>query len=133
MKSNKNNPLSDAEYQINGKPEIGQMLYHESAKGNIKSEKIVRIGTKFIFLEDSFGNIMTQYPIDKKSLLFAMKKYSQNNRQYYRTEQEILDRNERHDLYMKIKDTFDFWKGKKIDDFTIKQLRDILEIINQTA
>lgn len=105
---------------------IGQVLYREihnrNSKAEIKEYTVSKIGKKYFYLNEN-----DRYPINKESLKYEDKIYSQSSFQLYKEKQEILDRQERGALIDKIRKSFD-WLSKQ--NFTLEQLREVASILN---
>ena len=116
---NKSKPLLPAVF-------VGQFLFREVfsiySPTEIKSYEIEKIGKKFIYVKN-----LDKTPINIEDLKYENKNYSQNNIQFYLTEQEILDKNERQHLIDKIRKTFD-WQSNTTN-FTLNQLRDVVKTL----
>ena len=68
-----------------------------------------------------------RYPIDKETLKYTDKNYSQSNFQLYRDRQEILDRREKSKLYDLLQKHFN-WSGNGSKN-TLEQLRKAVEVL----
>ena len=116
---NKSKPLLPAVF-------VGQFLFRELVSRysppEIKSYEIEKIGKKFIYVKT-----LDKTPINIEDLKYENKNYSQNNIQFYLTEQEILDKNERQNLIDKIRKSFD-WQSNTTN-FTLNQLRDVVKTL----
>ena len=116
---NKSKPLLPAVF-------VGQFLFREVfsrySPTEIKSYKIEKIGKKFIYVKN-----LDKTPINIQDLKYENKNYSQNNIQFYLTEQEIFDKNERQNLIDKIRKSFD-WQSNTTN-FTLNQLRDVVKTL----
>ena len=105
---------------------IGQVLYREihnrNSRVEIKEYTVSKIGKKYFYLNEN-----DRYRINKESLRYEDKDYSQCSFQLYTDKQDILDRLERSDLVDKIRKSFD-WLSKQ--NFTLTQLREVANILN---
>lgn len=106
---------------------VGQVLYLEETKRHQDSEIIEvtvgSIGKKYLYLE----GWREQYPVDKKTLEYRHKNYSQHNFQLYRSRQEILDKWERSKLYNLLQKHFN-WSGSGSKN-TLEQLRKAVQAL----
>lgn len=114
--------------KINMKKEIiiGTKLYRQFTGRNspteIKEYTVSKIGNKYIRLEGA------DYGIDKQTLRYEDKMYSQHNFQLYKSKEEIEEMQEQRLLFAKIKKAFyDYSPPKNI---SLEQLRQINEILN---
>jgi len=130
MKAQKNNSVQDQDGN-SSKPLlpavfVGQFLFREIVSRysptEIKSYEIDKIGKKFIYVKGLDKN-----PINIQDLKYENRNYSQNNIQFYLTEQEILDKNEKQNLIDKIRKSFD-WQSNT-SNFTLNQLRDVVKTL----
>ena len=130
----KSNPYVHAHYPHNERDElsdksvfVGQTLYRETynrdAPGEIKEFVVSKIGKKYFYLI-GWEN---RYPINKESLRYEDKNYTQRSFQLYRNKQEILDRRERADLLNRLKKHFD-WSGNSNKN-TLEQLRIAADVL----
>ena len=106
---------------------VGQVLYREKQRRNEPSEieevTVGKIGKKYFYL-----TIWEErYPVDKETLQYTDKNYSQNNFQLYRDKQEILDRKERGRLTDILYKHF-HWSGNKHKN-TLEQLKKAVEVL----
>ncbi len=105
---------------------LGQKLYAGNWSRNEVSqitEYIVsKIGKKYFFVEDN-----ERLKFDIETLKHTDKNYSQYNVQLYLTEQEIKDKNEMNVLRNK----FILASRRKPEDFSLDQLRRIIDIIDE--
>jgi hypothetical protein len=105
---------------------VGQILYREICNRysptQIKAYTVSKIGKKYFYLVEN------AYPINIKNLMYEDKTYSQANFRLYRTEQEILDRIEKSNLFEKIRKGFDW--STNTSNFTLEQLRNASKILD---
>ena len=89
---------------------VGQVLFREKINRNAPSEivevTVGKVGEKYFYLT----GWEERYPIDKETLKYTDKNYSQSNFQLYRDRQEILDRREKSKLYDLLQKHFN-WSG----------------------
>lgn len=108
--------------------EVGQKLYRERFNRNsptdIQEVTISRIAKKYIYLE----GWDERYPVNKETLKYEHKVYSQHNFQLYRDKQEILDRRERSKLLDLLQKHFNHWSGGCSKN-SLDQLRQVAEIL----
>jgi len=131
MKTSTNNSSNEAEKGNKSKPLlpavfVGQLLFREvfsrNSPAKIRSYEVEKIGKKFIYLKNLQNN-----PVNIDNLKYESKNYSQNNIQFYLTEQEILDKNERLHIIDKIRKSFD-WQSNT-SNFTLNQSRDVVKTL----
>ena len=106
---------------------VGQILYREKSYRNepTKIEEVIvgKTGKKYFYLT----GWEERYPIDKETLRYTDKVYSQNGFQLYRDKQQILDKNETANLYTNIQKVFrDYSNNNRL---TLEQLRNISDIL----
>lgn len=110
------------------KIEVGQILYkvnNNRYKNNeIEEVKVEKIGKKYFHLHGHCG----RYPVDKYTLRYTDKHYSQSYFQLYHSKQEILDDMEKSALLNLLYNHFS-WSGKSREN-TLEQLRGVVEILN---
>ena len=106
---------------------VGQVLYREKFNRNEPSEivevTVGKVGKKYFYLTGR----EERYPVDKETLQYTDKNYSQSNFQLYRDKQEILDRREKDRLTDVLYKHF-HWSGNKHKN-TLEQLRKAVEIL----
>jgi hypothetical protein len=106
---------------------VGQVLYREKSRRNASSEivevTVGKIGRKYFYLT----GWEERYPVDKETLQYTDKDYSQSNFQLYRNKQEILDRKEKEMLADVLYKHF-HWAGNKHKN-TLEQLRKAVEVL----
>ena len=106
---------------------VGQVLYrelsHRNAPTEIKEVVVSKIGKKYLYLT----GWEERYPVNKDTLKYEDKNYSQSNFQLYRDKQEILDRKEKHNLLDKLQKHFN-WSGNGSRN-TLEQLRQAVEVL----
>jgi hypothetical protein len=106
---------------------VGQVLYREKSNRNAPSEivevTVGKVGKKYFYL----SGWEERYPIDKETLQYTDKNYSQSNFQLYRDKQEILDRKEKDRLTDVLYKHF-HWSDNKHKN-TLEQLRKAVEIL----
>ena len=106
---------------------VGQVLYLEKQRRNEPSEieevTVGKIGKKYFYLT----RWEKRYPVDKETLQYTDKNYSQDNFQLYRDKQEILDRKERGRLTDILYKHF-HWSGNKHKN-TLEQLKKAVEVL----
>lgn len=106
---------------------VGQVLYREKSNRNAPSEivevTVGKVGKKYFYLT----GLGERYPIDKETLKYTDKKYSQSNFQLYRDKQEILDRREKSKLLDVLQKHFN-WSGNGSRN-TLEQLRQVANIL----
>ena len=106
---------------------IGQVLYREKSTRNKPSEivevTVGKVGKKYFYLT-GWEEI---YPVDKETLKYTDKNYSQRNFQLYRDKQEILDRKEKERLTDVLYKHF-HWSGNKHKN-TLEQLKKAVEVL----
>lgn len=102
---------------------VGQKLYRLGADSEIRTHIVKRIGSKYFYTEQGGDD-----PINKKTLAYNNKNYSQFDYQLYRTEQEIIDLQEVSKLRDQINKFFHWAGGWKT--LSLEQLREVSKIIN---
>ena len=106
---------------------VGQVLFREKFNRNSHSEivevTVGKVGKKYFYIT-GFGE---RYPIDKETLKYTDKNYTQRNFQLYRDKQEILDRREKSKLYDLLQKHFN-WSGNGSKN-TLEQLRKAVEVL----
>ena len=106
---------------------VGQVLFREKINRNAPSEivevTVGKVGEKYFYLT----GWEERYPIDKETLKYTDKNYSQSNFQLYRDRQEILDRREKSKLYDLLQKHFN-WSGNGSKN-TLEQLRKAVEVL----
>ena len=106
---------------------IGQVLYREKSTRNepseIVEETVGKVGKKYFYLT----GWEERYPVDKETLEYTDKNYSQSNFQLYRDKQEILDRKEKERLtYVLYKH---FHRSGNKHKNTLEQLKKAVEVL----
>lgn len=101
---------------------IGDKLYRALSKGDIVEHTVTSVGRKYLYLDNS-----SRYPVDKDTLMYVSANYSQMNRQYYKTKEEIELIYEYSDLLSGIRNALGAYGNPKIP---IEKLRAINAIIN---
>ena len=106
---------------------VGQVLYREKSTRNEPSEivevTVGKVGKKYFYLT----GWEETYPVDKETLEYTDKNYSQRNFQLYRDKQEILDRKEKERLTYVLYKHF-HWSGNKYKN-TLEQLKKAVEVL----
>ena len=106
---------------------VGQVLFREKINRNAPSEivevTVGKVGKKYFYLT----GWEERYPIDKETLKYTDKNYSQSNFQLYRDKQDILDRREKSKLYDLLQKHFN-WSGNGSKN-TLEQLRKAVEVL----
>jgi len=106
---------------------VGQVLYQEVGSkqylSGIRKLTVESVGKKYFYTKEAGDS----YPIDKNTLLYRNKKYTQSSFQLYRDKQVILDRRERANLINKLRGHFD-WAGKSGEN-TLEQLRSAVAVL----
>ena len=106
---------------------VGQVLFREKFNRNAPSEivevTVCKVGKKYFYLT----GLEERYPIDKETLKYTDKNYSQSNFQLYRDKQEIFDRREKSKLYDLLQKHFN-WSGNGSNN-TLEQLRKAVEVL----
>ena len=107
---------------------VGQVLFREkfnrrNAPSEIVEVTVGKVGKKYFYLT----GWEERYPIDKETLKYIDKNYSQRNFQLYRDKQEILDRREKSKLYDLLQKHFN-WSGNGSKN-TLEQLRKAVEVL----
>ena len=106
---------------------VGQVLFREKINRNAPSEivevTVGKVGKKYFYLT----GWEERYPINKETLKYTAKNYSQSNFQLYRDKQEILDRREKSKLYDLLQKHFN-WTGNGSKN-TLEQLRKAVEVL----
>ncbi len=106
---------------------VGQVLYREKSTRNEPSEivevTVGKVGKKYFYLT----GLEERYPVDKETLKYTDKNYSQSNFQLYRDKQEILDRKEKERLTDVLYKHF-HWSGNKHKN-TLEQLKKAVEVL----
>ena len=106
---------------------VGQTLYREIEKRNspviIQEVTVGKIGKKYFYL-NGFG--LEKYPVDKETLRYTDKTYTQNNFILYRTKEEIDEKNEKIRLTNILSKHFD--RGNK-STHSLKELQKVVEIL----
>lgn len=105
---------------------IGQVLYRETKEG-IVEEIVVTIGKKYFTTDGSPR--ADKILID--DLTHHVKNYTQWNYTLYLTKEEILAKNERYELYEKIRKYFNSYSPLK--EHTLTQLRQVNDIIDDST
>ncbi len=107
---------------------VGMKLFREMFNSRsheleaIREYAVSKVGQKYFYLTGE-----KRYTIDKKTLKYTDKIYSQLNFQLYRTKEEIEEKNEKTELFDEIKKYFDWRKG--LGGATLAQLRTIAGIL----
>lgn len=108
------------------KIEVGQVLFlrvkNRNEPEHIQSVTVDRIGKKYFYLIE-YGE---KRPIDKKTLAYTDKDYSQRNLQLYRSTQDIFDMQEKASLYDKLYKHFRFENNSSN---SLEQLREAARIL----
>ena len=106
---------------------VGQVLYREKSTRNEPSEivevTVGKVGKKYFYLT----GLEERYPVDKETLKYTDKNYSQSNFQLYRDKQEILDRKDKERLTDVLYKHF-HWSGNKHKN-TLEQLKKAVEVL----
>lgn len=106
---------------------VGQVLFREKFNRNAPSEivevNVGKVGKKYFYLT----GWEERYPIDKETLKYTDKNYSQRDFQLYRDKQEILDIREKSKLYDLLQKHFN-WSGNGSKN-TLEQLRKVVEVL----
>ena len=106
---------------------VGQVLFREKINRNAPSEivevTVGKVGKKYFYLT----GWEETYPVDKETLEYTDKNYSQRNFQLYRDKQEILDRKEKERLTDVLYKHF-HWSGNKYKN-TLEQLKKAVEVL----
>jgi hypothetical protein len=106
---------------------VGQVLFREKFNRNAPSEivevTVGKVGKKYFYLT----GWAERYPIDKETLKYTDKNYSQSNFQLYRDKQEILDRREKSKLFDLLQKHFN-WSGNGSKN-TLEQLRKVVDVL----
>ena len=106
---------------------VGQVLFREKINRNAPSEivevTVGKVGEKYFYLT----GWEERYPIDKETLKYTDKNYSQSNFQLYRDKQHILDRREKSKLYDLLQKHFN-WSGNGSKN-SLEQLRKVVEVL----
>jgi hypothetical protein len=122
----KNEPPADAKPVLPA-VFVGQVLYREKSRRNEPSEivevTVGKVGKKYFYLT----GWEERYPINKETLKYEDKNYSQSNFQLHRDKQEILDRKEKSSLLDKLQKHFN-WSGNGSRN-TLEQLRQAVEVL----
>lgn len=104
---------------------VGMKLYRELSYRNspteIKEYTVSKIGKKYFYLEEA-----DRYAINKETLKYEDKVYSQSNFQLYRAKEEIEQRWEMNRLYDKVQKRFSHYSHRTV---TLEQLRQIAQIL----
>lgn len=102
---------------------VGQILYRWQY-GKIQEYEVERVGRKYFYCKNE-----ERYPIEKETLEYKNKEYSNANFQLYLTKQEILDFQERMDLIDKIQIYFRRWDW--YNNLPLEHLRHIKTVIGE--
>ena len=106
---------------------VGQVLYRKKSTRNEPSEivevTVGKVGKKYFYLT----GLEERYPVDKETLKYTDKNYSQSNFKLYRDKQEILDRKEKERLTDVLYKHF-HWSGNKHKN-TLEQLKKAVEVL----
>ena len=106
---------------------VGQVLYREKSRRNepyeIVEVTVGKVGKKYFYLTEW----EERYPVDKETLQYTDKNYSQSNFQLYRDKQEILDRKEKERLTNVLYKHF-HWSGNTHKN-TLEQLKKAVEVL----
>jgi hypothetical protein len=107
---------------------VGQVLYREKLIRNNPSEVIEvtvgKVGRKYFYLT----GWEQRYPINKETLRYEDKNYSQSSFRLYRDKQEIFDLREKDRLLSELQNHFS-WSGKGGKN-TLLQLRQAAEVLD---
>jgi hypothetical protein len=101
---------------------VGQKLYIDRG-AKIEEVTISSIRRKYLYLDGYYD----RYPIDKETLTYKSKDYSNADFNLVKDKQEILDRKEKSNLLSLLRSCFD-WNGKA-KDLSLQDLRKIAEIL----
>ena len=106
---------------------VGQVLYREKSNRNepleIVEVTVGKVGKKYFYLT----GWEERYPIDKESLKYTDKNYSQSNFQLHRDKKDILDRREKSKLLDVLQKHFN-WSCHGSRN-TLEQLRQVANIL----
>jgi len=105
---------------------VGDTLYREmfnrqGPNGEINECRVNKIGNKYLYTDNG-----GRYPINKTTLKYEDKEYSQRNFQLYRTKEEIKLKQKYNKLYSTIQNYFDRYTTRKA---TLEQLIEIAKIL----
>ena len=101
---------------------VGQKLYIDKGK-RIEEVTISSIRRKYLYLDGYYD----RYPIDKQTLTYKNKNYTNDSFTLVKDKQEILDKNEKSNLLRLLRVCFD-WNGIA-KDLSLEYLRKIAEIL----
>jgi hypothetical protein len=101
---------------------VGQILYIDRG-AKIEEVTISSIRRKYLYLDGYYD----RYPIDKQTLTYKNKNYTNDSFILVKDKQEILDKNEKSNLLSLLRVCFD-WSGKA-KDLSLQDLRKIAEIL----
>ena len=105
---------------VTAKIEVGQTLYKVD-KNTINEVVVEKVGTKYFYLAGYLG----RYPINKDTIEYMDKEYTQDNFRLYRSKQEISDLVEIRALKQKL--SHYFYQGRVNN--TLEELRSAVEIL----
>lgn len=99
---------------------VGQTLFIHIKNYEVKEYQVIKVGRKYFYV----NNYRQDYPISKETLRYEDKNYSQHNKQFYLSKQEILDKVEKEILISKFKKHFSGYDWNiPAKDSTLNQLR----------
>lgn len=102
--------------------EVGQVLYNRSLQEFI----VTRIGKKYFYVKEKQYNSKKEIPIEKDSLKYINKDYSQHNFKLYRNEQERLDEKE----YLRLRDIlYTYFSSRSTVNCSLGDLKQIVDIL----
>lgn len=106
---------------------VGQKLYREvffrTGPSEIKEYEVESIARKYFYLKE----LGRHYPVDKKTLWYEDKNYSQSNFHLYVDKQSILDRREKERLKANLQRHFS-WDGNSNKN-TLEELREAAKVL----
>jgi hypothetical protein len=104
---------------------VGQTLYQEifnrNAHNTIEEVVVGKVGKKYFYLT----GWKERYPIDKKTLEYRSKEYTQSNFQLYRSKQDIIDEREHLGLVRLIESHTRYGGHRR---HSLSELRQVCEI-----
>ena len=103
---------------------LGQTLYTRGHKG-IEEYKVISIGRKYYHLKQDLNYYV--YKVNKDSLTYIDEEYSQRNKKFYTSLEQIQREDEYEDIVGKIRKEFGIYNKIK---FSFEQLLKVKEILN---
>lgn len=101
-------------------------IYNKEKPLEVKEYTVSKVGNKYFEVEQDYGYI---YKYNISNLKYENKMYSQSNIQFYKTEQEILDKHEKEILYNKLRKHFSYGSNYQQNVNTLDELRQVAIIL----